>query len=88
MPGGKRRRHHGRVDVDEALEVAAPALQLWEVHSENPSVPLFSGGLMDAWPAWALDALSICREELAAVRAYVADEEAKDSKSKVPKGRR
>lgn len=37
-------------------------------------MPLYSGGVMDAWPAEAVDAIRIGREELAAVRAYVETE--------------
>lgn len=34
------------------------------------AAPPFSGGIWDAWPAWAVDALAICQEEVREFRAF------------------
>lgn len=76
----------GRFNLEQVVQTSAQALELWRLTQDYPGVPLYSGGLLDAWPNWALDALRICRDEFAVIRAHVAREEAKDSKK--PKGRR
>jgi hypothetical protein len=55
--------HQHVVPLARALEVSAPALQLWEVWETTSHAPLFTGGTMDAWPAWALDVLGIGSSE-------------------------
>jgi hypothetical protein len=76
--GADEPRMHGRVDLSEALRVSAWALDLFEQSLELPEAPLFSGGTFDAWPAKAVDALAVCRRELAAVRACEARERARE----------
>ena len=38
--------------------------------AENEGAPLFSGGVLDSWPAWAVDALAIRKQEVAAIQSY------------------
>lgn len=57
------------VDLSEALTRSGPALQLWRAHQLG--APLYSGGVVDAWPAWAVDALQVAAEEMAAIRAFL-----------------
>lgn len=70
--GAATPRWHGRVDIDEAFSEVGWALELFEESLSIPDVPLFSGGSHDCWPAKVVDAMSICRQELAAVRAFQA----------------
>lgn len=58
-------------------ELCGRSLRLWELSEAHPGVPLFSGGLVDAWPAWALESTRIVREELGAVRALEQTEKSK-----------
>lgn len=66
------------VDIDRALAASDEALELWRVQRSHPEVPLFSGGLMDSWPGWAVDALAIARQETSAVQLYLAATEVKE----------
>lgn len=70
-------RWEGQVDIEQARRESGPALEHWALSQAHPGVPLYSGGLLDVWPAWAVDALSICREEAAAVERLVEWERAK-----------
>ena len=54
-------RHMKVLDVEEALERSAHALALWLEARKHPDSPPFSGGVLDCWPGWAVDALAICR---------------------------
>ncbi len=55
----------------ERLEAAAaPFLSFLTLAAENDGAPLFSGGVLDSWPAWAVDALAIRKQEVAAIQAY------------------
>lgn len=56
----------------EILTAAAPLMSLWDTEQRFPGLPLYSGGLLDSWPAVAVDALAICREEWPYVQAHVA----------------
>lgn len=62
--------HREVVDLDEALAETAYDTQLFFMQENHPTVPLFSGGLMDAWPSRAVDALAIARTEMQNIRAY------------------
>lgn len=66
--------HRGKVDIEEALASAEPVLSLWFKARRLPEVPAFEGGLLDGWPAWAVDAFGIVRQEEAAVTAYLTGE--------------
>lgn len=65
-------RYMDVVDIERALEVAAPALELWVTASAHEPAPAFSGGVLDSWPAWAADALGIARQETTAINSYFA----------------
>lgn len=60
-----------RVDIDVALKVCRRELEAWDIARLHDGTPLFSGGLADSWPAWAVDALAIARIETAVIRSYV-----------------
>ena len=64
--------HRARVDINRALAASASTLQLWSTVKAHAPAPAFSGGVMDAWPAWAVDALAVAHEESNACRAYFA----------------
>lgn len=51
------------VDLDEALEVALPLLEVWWTVRKHPDAPPFSGGVWDAWPARDADVCAVAREE-------------------------
>jgi hypothetical protein len=59
------------VDIKHALACTEYETRLFLVGQVLPGVPLFSGGAFDAWPARAVDAMAIAREELAHVKAYL-----------------
>ena len=65
-------RHPELADVTpEFLEAqAAPFLPFLAMAAENEGAPLFSGGVLDSWPAWAVDALAIRKQEVAAIQSY------------------
>lgn len=63
-------RHRVKVDLAEALAASDEAAALVQRAEAHPNVPLFSGGLMDAWPSWGVDALEVGRDELMHIRAF------------------
>lgn len=69
------------MDIEAALAHSAKPLTLWRMHQSLPGVPVFSGSAAEDWPAWALDALTICREETGAIAAFVQHQEAKKKSS-------
>lgn len=68
--------HLARVDIEQALAESSTVLSLWWRARRLPEVPAFEGGLLDGWPAWAVDAFGICRQEEQAVSSYFAGEAA------------
>lgn len=64
-------RHRVQVDLDEALAVSGEAAHLLQRAEAHPTVPLFSGGLLDSWPSYAVDALEVGRDELMHIRAHL-----------------
>lgn len=67
-------RHRERVDPERAWSEAGPALVLWATARGLKSAP-FSGGALDSWPAWALDAWPILDAEMAAVEGALRRED-------------
>lgn len=63
-----------RIDIAAALASADAVLSLWFRARRLPEVPAFAGGLLDGWPAWAVEAFGICRQEEANVTAYMMGE--------------
>lgn len=61
-------RHNAVVNITDALRFAGPFLDLWRLSSQHPGVPLWSGGLMDSWPAVAVDALGVLKAEWEAIK--------------------
>lgn len=72
-----RFRHRAVVDIDAALDEVGPLLDWWLKSRSVPGVPLFSGGLLDAWPKVAVEALSVCESEWLHVQAALAAERPK-----------
>lgn len=62
------------VDIEHAREASSGIMSLWWSSRRLPEVPAFDGGLLTHWPAWAVDAFGICRQEENAVTAYRASE--------------
>lgn len=63
------------VDMPRAVAFSRPALDIWGEARKHPDSPPFSGGVLDAWPAWAVDAMAICRNEEEAIRQYLQSKE-------------
>lgn len=47
-------------------------MELWVQTRKHPDVPPFSGGVLDAWPAWAADTIAIARNEQVLLSAFLA----------------
>jgi hypothetical protein len=73
QPRFVRGKHFAELDIARAVELSAPLVGLWATVAPHEGVPAFSGGLMDSWPAYAVDALAVCRAETAVIRAYLAE---------------
>jgi hypothetical protein len=65
-----------QVDINEALEVAMPLLEVWWHVRKHPDAPAFSGGVWDAWPARDADVCAIARLEEQHIDAYLSWKEA------------
>lgn len=63
-----------RVDIKVALAATEELMELWLDTQKQPSAPAFSGGVLDAWPAYAVDALAIARDETTVIRAFLVNE--------------
>lgn len=65
--------HKGvHVDLRAALVASVPALTVWRAQQAAPGAPLYSGGILDAWPAWVVDVLQVAGPEMEAIKAWVA----------------
>jgi hypothetical protein len=67
--------YHAPIDIDEALKSSDKAIWLWGSVRAHPHVPAFSGGLMDEWPAWAVDALAVCHNEASAIESFLMSQQ-------------
>lgn len=69
-----------RIDIDEALadEQTNLVLSLWADARHHADAPPFSGGVLDAWPALAVDGFAVCRQEDQAIDDYLRHLEQKE----------
>ncbi len=44
---------------------------MWFLTQDFPGSAPFSGGLLDAWPAYMVDGLRICRAEMQRIDAFL-----------------
>lgn len=72
--------HFFRVDLHRALSESRDLMDLWSASQQHPTAPAFSGGVLDAWPAYASEALAIARSECGRIRAFMDQE----SRNEVP----
>ena len=72
-PGGTPQPLHKgvHVDIEEALRVSGPALQVWRAQSAAPHAPLYSGGVLDSWPAWVVEVLQVAGPEVESIKAFL-----------------
>lgn len=61
-----------RVDIREAVLCSRNALEVWHAHQAAGGAPLYSGGVLDAWPAWVVEMLKVAHGEVAAIKAFLA----------------
>ncbi len=47
-------------------------MELWQETQKHPDIPAFTGGMLDAWPAYAVDGLAIARDEVRLIRAFLS----------------
>lgn len=67
--------HRGvAVDLEEALRASAPALAVWRASSATEGAPLYSGGVLDCWPAWVVEVLQVAQAEMGAIKAFLVTE--------------
>lgn len=59
------------MNIRAALAATGELMELWLQTQKHPTAPAFSGGVLDAWPAYAVDALAIARDEFAIIRAFL-----------------
>ncbi len=70
--------HFEKVDIDEAFEVVGDVFELYRMSRLQSNAPAFSGGVLDAWPNWAVTAFAVLRQEETNLRAWVESKRAKD----------
>ena len=70
--------HFEKVDIDEAFEVVGDVFELYRMSRLQSNAPAFSGGVLDAWPNWAVTAFAVLRQEEASLRAWVESKRAKE----------
>jgi hypothetical protein len=60
-----------RVDLEAALLASGPALTVWRAQSAAPHAPLYSGGVLDSWPAWVVEVLQVAGPEVERLKAFL-----------------
>ncbi len=64
--------HQGvHVDIHEALTQSQTALQVWRAQQAAPHAPLYSGGVLDCWPAWVVELLQVAGPEVEHLKAWL-----------------
>jgi hypothetical protein len=58
------------VSLEAALEYSMGALDTWRRSMAHQGVPLYSGGLLDSWPAKVVEEQAVLRAEWEAVKFY------------------
>lgn len=66
--------HRAKVDIDQALEESDELYGLFRRSQAQPTAPAFSGGVLDSWPAVAVDAFAVFKAEESAFRAWLKSE--------------
>lgn len=69
--------YKAKVDIKRAVAESADLMDLWTQMQKYPEAPPFSGGVLDAWPAEAVDAIAIAREETATLVEHLRGERAR-----------
>lgn len=67
--------------MHEAFAASQHYVELWRVARQQPDAPLFSGGVLDAWPAIDTAALQVMQAEDSAIGDLMRHEA-----TKVPHG--
>lgn len=73
--------HFEKVDIDEAFEVVGDVFDLYRMSRVQSNAPAFSGGVLDAWPNWAVTAFAVLRQEEMHVRAWVDSQQPKSKEA-------
>jgi hypothetical protein len=60
------------VDIQRAVNESEDLVDLWLQTQKAPGVPAYSGGVLDSWPAEAVDALAIARSEVTMITAFLS----------------
>lgn len=63
-----------RVDLEVALRASAPALTVWRASEATGGAPLYSGGVLDCWPAWVVEVLQVAQAEMGSIKAFLMTE--------------
>lgn len=56
--------------MHEALADTEELRMMWHHSRQHPTAPAFSGGVLDSWPAVAVDGFAILDHELLMINAY------------------
>lgn len=67
-------RHRARVDIRQAISASEVLMGFWRETRKHPDAPPLSGGVLDAWPAYLVDALAIADEEFQVVCGFMNHE--------------
>lgn len=70
------------VDIEAALDASMLLIEKWRHARLNPGVPLYSGGIWDAWPARDVEALAVLSGEFTVIESFLRNEELERLKSK------
>lgn len=74
MASPSQPKYRGIIDIDEAVRESSRVMEFWRLSRMNRSVPLFSGGLFDSWPAYVVDGLAIANAEFDCISEVVRGE--------------
>jgi hypothetical protein len=66
------------VDIEVAMRASAPAFAVWRASQAAPGAPLYSGGVLDCWPAWVVEALEVAQVEMGHIKTWLMTKEAGD----------
>lgn len=66
--------HPFKVDPARALEETADLRRQWYEARRFPNAPAFSGGVLDNWPAIAVDGFAVLNDEMVLINDHIREE--------------
>lgn len=77
--------HRHKVDPAHAIAVTADLRRQWYEARQFPNCPPFTGGVLDSWPAIAVDGFAVLNDEMVLINAHIREEAERAEKARAAK---